>query len=196
MTSQPGVAIVTHLIETASCGLLGKEYQPGDLEQGWDITWRSLGGGVWVKTLKWSYLKIGRTVRLRGLQVSRGSSPSKRRRRRGAQGLMRGARGPFLPASAMVGCCGDACCWPLETGNVSFFYSYVDSLWFLTCDTAAKKRDLGERFFTFRWFLCPTWGMYRTLDLNSPPPNWRQIHRDSWWANQCILWLQGLTSVI
>ena len=25
---------------------------------------------------------------------------------------------------------------------------------------------------------------YRTIDLNWPPPNWGQIHRDPQWANQ------------
>jgi hypothetical protein len=30
------------------------------------------------------------------------------------------------------------------------------------------------------------------LDLNLQPPNLRQIHRDFWWANLPILWLQGL----
>ncbi len=33
---------------------------------------------------------------------------------------------------------------------------------------------------------------YCTFDLNWPPPNWGQNHRDSWLANQLILWLQGL----
>jgi hypothetical protein len=35
-------------------------------------------------------------------------------------------------------------------------------------------------------------GTYRTFDLNWPPPNWGQIHRDSWCANQLILWLHWL----
>ena len=33
---------------------------------------------------------------------------------------------------------------------------------------------------------------YCTFDLNSPTPNWGQIHQDFWWVNQPILWLQGL----
>ncbi len=33
---------------------------------------------------------------------------------------------------------------------------------------------------------------YCTFDLNLQPPNWGQIHRDFWWVNQPILWLQGL----
>ena len=33
---------------------------------------------------------------------------------------------------------------------------------------------------------------YCTFDFNWLPPKWRQIHRDYWWANQLILWLQGL----
>jgi hypothetical protein len=33
---------------------------------------------------------------------------------------------------------------------------------------------------------------YCTFDLNSPTPNWGQIHQDFWWVNQPIIWLQGL----
>ena len=33
---------------------------------------------------------------------------------------------------------------------------------------------------------------YHMFDLNWPPPNWGQIHSNSQWANQLILWLQGL----
>ncbi len=38
----------------------------------------------------------------------------------------------------------------------------------------------------------PVLAAYCTFDLNWPPPTWGQIHCDSWWANQLILWLQGL----
>ena len=76
----------------------------------------------------------------------RGSSPIERRWRCGAQGLMRGARGPFLPASSMVGFGWGCLCWPFKNGNIRFFIS-------LTCDLAAKKRYLGERIFTFRVFI-------------------------------------------
>ena len=32
--------------------------------------------------------------------------------------------------------------------------------------------------------------LYCTIDLNSPPLNWGQFHRDPWWANHHILWLR------
>ncbi len=44
-------------------------------------------------------------------------------------------------------------------------------------------------------YLC-TLQAYRRFDLNLPPPNWGQIHRDSLWAKQhhLILWLQARTN--
>ncbi len=33
---------------------------------------------------------------------------------------------------------------------------------------------------------------YCMFDLNSPTLNWRQFHREFWWANQPILWLHWL----
>ncbi len=83
---------------------------------------------------------------------------------RGAQGLMGGARGPFLPATALVdyGCVG--WCWPLEAyvrltylgiekkiyGGI--FYSYVDPIhsWHLT--RQLNKEDLDLCTWVFRWY--------------------------------------------
>jgi hypothetical protein len=38
-------------------------------------------------------------------------------------------------------------------------------------------------------FSIPT---YCTFGINLQTPNWGQIHRDPWWANQHFLWLRGL----
>jgi hypothetical protein len=73
-----------------------------------------------------------------------------------ARGLMWGARGPFMPATAMVsyGCVG--CCWSLEAKVRSmpvglikvvyisnFFYSYVDAVGLLpNLETARHERSV------------------------------------------------------
>ncbi len=69
-----------------------------------------------------------------------GMPPIHTLRRRGAQGLTWGTRGPFLPAAVMVGygCVGDVGHWKLTSDqpNVgivkivyrSIFYSYVDPI--------------------------------------------------------------------
>ncbi len=103
----------------------------------------------------------------------RGLSPIHLTCRCRAQGLMWGARGPFLSAVAMVsyGCVG--WCWPLEAyvrstylGIVkivykSIFYSYVDPIhsWHLT--RQLNKEDLDLHTLSFRWCLCP--GKYGSL---------------------------------
>ncbi len=77
----------------------------------------------------------------------------------GAQGLVRGTRGPFPPASAMVcyGCVGQ--CWPLEAdvrltycrnnNNClrKYFLFLCRSHPFLTSDPAAKKERLRPLHF-------------------------------------------------
>ncbi len=85
----------------------------------------------------------------------------------GAQGIMRGTRGP-LPAAAMVcyGCVG--CCWPLEADISStncrnsknclrkyFFHYYIDPIhsWHLT--RWLNKGNLDLCTFDISWFVCP-----------------------------------------
>ena len=51
-----------------------------------------------------------------------GLSPIHSMHRHGAQGLMWGARGPFLPVVAMVGCGCVGWCWPLEAYIRSTYY--------------------------------------------------------------------------
>ena len=101
-------------------------------------------------------------------------SPIHSTRRRGAQGLMWGARGPFPPAAAMAGYGCDGWCWLLEAYVRSincrnsrhclrkyFFFSYVDPIhsWHLT--RQLKKKDLDLRTLLFSWFLCPVfYGIY------------------------------------
>ena len=43
-------------------------------------------------------------------------------------------------------------CWRLVMSDFLFLHRLT---MFFMCDTAAKKRDLGERIFTFRWVSCP-----------------------------------------
>ena len=54
------------------------------------------------------------------VHLLRGSSPIEQWWRCGVQGLMWGARGPFLPALVMVSCGWDGRCWPLEAGDIIF----------------------------------------------------------------------------
>jgi hypothetical protein len=97
-----------------------------------------------------------------------GLSPIHLTRRRGAKGLVWGARGPFLPAAAMVGYGCDGWCWPLEAYVRStncrnskncqrkyFFYSYMHPIqsWHLT--RQLNKEELDLRTLLFSWFLCP-----------------------------------------
>ncbi len=93
--------------------------------------------------------------------------PIHKLRRRGAQGLMWGTRGPFLPAGVMVsyGCVGQ--CWPLEANVRStycrnsinclwiFFCSYICPIhsWHLTRQLNKEELDLCT--LVFSWFLCP-----------------------------------------
>ncbi len=101
------------------------------------------------------------------IRLLRGLSPIHTTCRRGAQGLMWGARGPFLPAVAMVGYSCVVHCWPLEANVRSTYYRNSNNcLWkylfhsyrthtFLTSDPAAKKRYLEENKLYFRWCLNP-----------------------------------------
>ncbi len=84
-------------------------------------------------------------------------SPIKQRCWSRVQGLMWGARGPFLPVVATVGYVWVGPCWPLEANvrliyckksknclRTLFFYSYVDPIhsWHLT---QQLKREIYER---------------------------------------------------
>ena len=67
---------------------------------------------------------------------------------------MWGARGPFLPTSAMVAVVEMVVVgrWKLVTSDFLF---PIRLTIFLTCDRAAKTRVLGERILLFGWFSCP-----------------------------------------
>ncbi len=99
---------------------------------------------------------------------------------RGAQGLIWGTRGPFLPVAVMVGygCVGR--CWPLEAYVRStycrnskncqrkyFFISYVHPIqsWHLTRQLNKEELDLCTC--DISWFLCPVF-------YGNPPSNHEQ----------------------
>jgi hypothetical protein len=118
----------------------------------------------------WSVLRAIHTLNSpkNYIRLLRGLPPIHSTHWRGAQGLMWGTRGAFLPAAAMVGydCVGQ--CWPLEAYVRStycrisknclpkyFCYSYVDPIhsWHLTWQL--NKEDLDLRTLVFSCFLCP-----------------------------------------
>ncbi len=88
-----------------------------------------------------------------------GLSPIHSRHMRRVQGFMWGARGPFLPAVAMVGCGCVGRCWPLEAmsdwptvGIVKNVYRSIFIFWcrshtLLTSDPEAKKWRLRPLHF-------------------------------------------------